>query len=168
PSAYQERPDKSARDALAPSSIVLRNLARKASSTRSHARFVGRPFGARLEMKGNGQAVAHGAASILNAFATGKGAAIGVDLWTRARVSLKDGEGETSGFVSSNPQESSKLAIRVVEKVLEHYGYERKLHGEVVTSSNIPTPVGLKRSSAAANAVALATASALDREPNDD
>jgi len=119
-------------------------------------------------MKGNGQALAHGAASILNAFATGKGAAIGVDLWTRARVSLKNGEGETSGFVNSNPQESSKLAIRVLEKVLEHYGYERKLHGEVVTSSNIPTAVGLKSSSAAANAVALATAAALDQEPNDD
>jgi len=119
-------------------------------------------------MKGNGQAVAHGAASILNAFATGKGAAIGVGLWTRARVSLENGEGETSGFVSSNPQESSKLAIRVLEKVLERYGYERKLHGEVVTSSNIPTAVGLKSSSAAANAVALATASALGQEPNDE
>ena len=42
-------------------------------------------------MKGNGQAVAHGAVSILNAFATGKGAAIGVGLWTRARVTLQDG-----------------------------------------------------------------------------
>ena len=119
-------------------------------------------------MKGNGQAVAHGAVSILNAFATGKGAAIGVGLWTRARVTLQDGGGASFGIVASDPQGSSKLAVRVVEKVLEHYGYGEKLHGEVATSSNIPTAVGLKSSSAAANAVALATVSALDQEPDDD
>ena len=119
-------------------------------------------------MKGSGQAVAHGAASILNAFATGKGAAIGIDLWTRARVSLRDGAGEMSGIMASEPHESSKLATTVAAKVLRRYGYEGKLHGEVVTSSNIPTAVGLKSSSAAANAVALATASALDQETDDD
>jgi shikimate kinase len=119
-------------------------------------------------MKSSGQAVAHGAASILNAFATGKGAALGVDLWTRAKVSLRRGGGETSGLVASDPQAPSKLAALVVEKVLSRYGYEGKLHGEVITSSNIPTAVGLKSSSAAANAVALATASAIDQEPDDD
>ena len=119
-------------------------------------------------MKGSGQAVAHGAASILNAFATGKGAAIGIGLWTRAKVSLRDGAGEMSGFIASEPQESSRLTTSVAAKVLQHYGYEGKLHGEVVTSSNIPTAVGLKSSSAAANAVALATVSALDQETEDD
>ena len=119
-------------------------------------------------MKGNGQAVAHGAVTILNAFATGKGAAIGVGLWTRARVTLQDGGGASFGIVASDPQGSSKLAVRVVEKVLERYGYGGKLHGEVVTSSSIPTAVGLKSSSAAANAVALATSSALGHEPDDD
>ena len=119
-------------------------------------------------MKGNGQAVAHGAVSILNAFATGKGAAMGVDLWTRARVTLQDGGGASFGIASSDEQGSGQLAIRVLDKVLEQYGYAGKLHGEVVTFSNIPIAVGLKSSSAAANAVALATASALDREPDDD
>ena len=119
-------------------------------------------------MKGNGQAVAHGAVTILNAFATGKGAAIGIDLWTRARVTLQDGGGASFGIVASDWKGSSKLAVRVVEKVLERYGYGGKLHGEVVTSSSIPTAVGLKSSSAAANAVALATVSALDQEPDDD
>lgn len=119
-------------------------------------------------MMGNGQAVAHGAVSILNAFATGKGAAMGVGLWTRARVSLQDGGGASFGIVASDPQGSSKLAVMVVEKVLERYGYGGKLHGEVVTSSSIPTAVGLKSSSAAANAVALATSSALGHEPDDD
>ena len=119
-------------------------------------------------MKGSGQALSHGAISILNAFPTGKGGALGVDLWTRAKVSLREGPGQISGFVSSDPQESNRLAITVVQKTLEHYGYERKLQGEVITSSNIPVAVGLKSSSAVANAVALATASAIDEKIDDD
>jgi shikimate kinase len=121
-----------------------------------------------LEMKGTGQALSHGAISILNAFPTGKGGALGIDLWTRAKVSLREGPGPISGFVSSDPEESNRLAIAVVQKTLEHYGYERKLQGEVITSSNIPVAVGLKSSSAAANAVALATASAIDEKLDDD
>jgi shikimate kinase len=119
-------------------------------------------------MKGTGQALSHGAISILNAFPTGKGGALGVDLWTRAKINLREGPGEISGFISSDPQESTRLTVTVVQKTLEHYGYERKLHGEVITSSNIPAAVGLKSSSAAANAVALATAFALDEQPDDD
>src|SRR4029077_15588121 len=119
-------------------------------------------------MKGTGQALSHGAISILNAFSTGKGGALGIDLWTRAKVSLREGPGPISGFVSSDPEESNRLAIAVVQKTLEHYGYERKLQGEVITSSNIPVAVGLKSSSAAANAVALATASAIGENLDDD
>ena len=119
-------------------------------------------------MKGTGQALSHGAISILNAFPTGKGGALGVDLWARAKVSLREGPGPISGFVSSDPEESSGLAIKVVQKTLEHCGYQRKLQGEVITSSNIPVAVGLKSSSAAANAVALATASAIDERLDDD
>src|SRR2546427_8686451 len=81
---------------------------------------------------------------------------------------LRRGTGPDFGFISSDPEESNKLAVTVVQKVLEHYGYERKLQGEVITSSNIPAAVGLKSSSAAANAVALATVSALDEERDDD
>jgi shikimate kinase len=119
-------------------------------------------------MKGTGQALAHGAISILNAFPTGKGGALGVDLWTRAKVTLREGQGPISGFISSDPEESSKLAVSVVQKTLAQYGHERNLQGEVITSSNIPVAVGLKSSSAAANAVALATASAIDQQPDDD
>lgn len=119
-------------------------------------------------MKGTGQALSHGAISILNAFPTGKGGALGIDLWTRAKITLREGPGQISGFISSDPQESDNLMVAVVKKTLEHYGYERKLQGEVVTTSNIPSSVGLKSSSAAANAVALATISALGEEQDDD
>ena len=118
-------------------------------------------------MKKAGQALSHGAISIINAFATGKGGALGVDLWTRAKVTLHPGRGEISGITAPDAQDPDRLAITVVEKTLQHYGYHRKFHGEVITSSNIPIAVGLKSSSAAANAVALATASALNEEPDD-
>ena len=119
-------------------------------------------------MKGTGQAVSHGAISILNSFSTGKGGAMSIDLWTRAKVTLQDRTGDISGFVASYPGESSELIVTTVRKTLEHYGYREKLAGEVITSSNIPPAVGLKSSSAAANSTALATAFALGEEPDDD
>ena len=39
-------------------------------------------------MSGRAEAISHGAATIINAIATGKGAAVGVDLWTKATVKL--------------------------------------------------------------------------------
>jgi shikimate kinase len=121
-----------------------------------------------MEVKGTGQALSHGAISILNAFPTGKGGALGIDLWTRAKVNLTEGHGQISGFISSDPDDSNKLAITTVRKTLQYYGFEEKLQGEVITSSNIPASVGLKSSSAAANAIALATIAALDQAPDDD
>src|SRR5713101_10173822 len=119
-------------------------------------------------MKGVGQALSHGAVSIINAMSTGKGGALGIDLWTRATVTLRDGPGGLSGFVGSDAREPSKLIVAVAEKTLEHYGYHGTVSGEIVTTSNIPIAVGLKSSSAAANATALATAAALGQEPDDD
>src|SRR2546426_12659823 len=114
-------------------------MAQPARSLRSHAFHTCRLSARGLEMKGTGQALSHGAISILNAFPTGKGGALGVDLWTRAKVSLREGPGQISGFISSDPQESDRRAVTVVQKTLKHYGYERKLHGRVITSTNIPT-----------------------------
>ncbi len=119
-------------------------------------------------MRGIGQARSHGAISILNAFSTGKGGALGIDLWTTATVTLHSGPGGISGFITSHPSESTKLVVATVEKILERYGYGGKMSGEVITSSNIPPAVGLKSSSAAVNATALATASALGIDPDDD
>src|SRR3989442_5612299 len=114
-------------------------MAQPARSLRSHAFHACRLSARGLEMKGTGQALSHGANSILNAFPTGKGGALGVDLWTRAEVTLREGPGQISGFISSDPQESNDLMAAVVRKTLKHFGYERKVHGEVTTSSNIPT-----------------------------
>lgn len=111
---------------------------------------------------------AHGAISILNALATGKGAALSIELATKARVTLSEGKGPIrlcSEQAGSN--EYGKLAEIVARRTLEKYGHETEFHGEVETSSSIPSRSGLKSSSAAANAIALATIAAIGEEPHD-
>jgi shikimate kinase len=52
-------------------------------------------------------AVVHGAATIINAIALGKGAAFGVDLWTKAEVKLTDDPGVIRAEITSDPTEST-------------------------------------------------------------
>lgn len=105
-------------------------------------------------MKGYGWS--NGAASILNAVATWKGSAFAIDLTTQAEVVLDCSE----GIRGDVPGMDSRLIERCVEKVLENLGLE--YGGRVSTFSDIPVASGLKSSSAAANAVVLATLDALD------
>jgi len=107
-------------------------------------------------MKNKGYGWSNGAASILNAVATWKGSAFAIDLITRAEVEL-DGSPGIRGDV---PGMDTRLIERCVERVLEHLGLE--FGGLVRTASQIPVASGLKSSSAAANAVVLATLDALD------
>ncbi len=97
-----------------------------------------------------------GAASILNAVATWKGSAFAIELITRAEVEL-DGSSAIRGDV---PGVDTRLIERCVERVLGYLGLE--YGGRVRTFSEIPVASGLKSSSAAANAVILATLDALD------
>jgi len=113
------------------------------------------------------EAVSHGAATIVNAIATGKGAAFGVDLWTKARVQITDKPGRIEGIITSDPTEDPILIEKTVGKVLEYFNLKGELGAKVETSSNIPIARGLKSSSVAANAVALATVAALDKSLDD-
>ncbi|HEX7445165.1 MAG TPA: shikimate kinase [Methanothrix sp.] len=106
----------------------------------------------------NGYAWAKGAASILNAVATWKGSAFGIDLKTQAEVEL-DNSDCIKGQV---PGVDTRLIEHCVELVLERLGYV--YGGTVRTYSEIPVASGLKSSSTAANAVVLATLDALDEE----
>lgn len=105
-----------------------------------------------------GYATAHGAATILNAVATWKGSAFGVDLKTTAEVEL-DGSGCVKGDV---PGVDTRLVERSAELVLQRFG--SACGATVRTWSEIPVASGLKSSSTAANAVVLATLDALDEE----
>ena len=120
-----------------------------------------------MNLAGKATAIAHGAATIVNAIALGKGAAFGVDLWTKAEVKLTDEVGIISGEIASDTTESSLLIEKTVTRVLQLFGLEKSFGAKIKTQSNIPIARGLKSSSVAANATALATIAALKKTLDD-
>ncbi|MFQ6137203.1 MAG: shikimate kinase [Candidatus Hydrothermarchaeales archaeon] len=111
-----------------------------------------------------GEAYALGSGTIINAIATGKGAAFGLDLKVKATVKLDD-SGIITGRIREAPAEKTTLIERCVRKVLDRFGLE--YGAEVETESNVPLAKGLSSSSAAANATVLATLSALGKGLDD-
>jgi shikimate kinase len=102
--------------------------------------------------------MANGAATILNAVATWKGSAFGIDLKTFAEVELND-----SGCIKGDvPGVDTRLIEHCVELILRQF--DRTCGAIVRTRSEIPVASGLKSSSTAANAVILACLDALDEE----
>lgn len=99
-----------------------------------------------------------GAATILNAVATWKGSAFGIELQTAAEVEL-DRSAQIKGNI---PGIDDRLVVRCVEMVLEKFGLS--CGGVVSTYSEIPVASGLKSSSTAANAAVLATLDAIGEE----
>jgi shikimate kinase len=116
---------------------------------------------------GKAEAVAHGAATIVNAIALGKGAAFGVDLWTKAEVKLTDESNVITGEITSDPKESTILIAKTVSRVFKRFNVEKRFGAKVKTWSTIPAARGLKSSSAAANAIALATVAVLGKTLDD-
>lgn len=114
-----------------------------------------------------GRAVAHGAVTIVNAISCGLGAALGVELWTEASVRLTGEPGVVEGRIVSDPEESSVLIEKTVHRVLRHLNLEKEHGAQVETRSNIPIARGLKSSSAAANAIALATLASFNADVED-
>jgi shikimate kinase len=116
---------------------------------------------------GKAVAIAHGAATIVNAIALGKGAAFGVDLWTRAEVKLTDEPGVLRAEIVSDPKESTLLIEKTAMRVLQRFNLEKSFGAKIKTLSNIPIAKGLKSSSVAANSTALATTAALGKTLDD-
>ncbi len=116
---------------------------------------------------GKATAIAHGAATIVNAIALGKGAAFGVDLWTKAEVEITDEPCVFKSEITDDPNESTLLIEKTVARVLRRFGLENRFGAKIRTCSNIPIARGLKSSSAAANAVALAATAALGKTLDD-
>jgi len=113
------------------------------------------------------EAVSHGAITIVNAMATGRGAALGIGLQTRAIVRVTNRSGVFIARNLSDPQENTKLAKAAAQSVFARFGVDKRFGAIIETDSNIPIAVGLKSSSAASNAVALASLRALGRKVGD-
>jgi shikimate kinase len=118
-------------------------------------------------LTGKASAIAHGAATIVNAIALGKGAAFGVDLWTKVEVKLTNEPTVIEVGITSDPKESTLLVEKTVERVLQRFNLEKAFGAKVKTASNIPVARGLKSSSVVANATALAATVALGKKLDD-
>lgn len=108
----------------------------------------------------NGRATACAAGTVINAITTWKGSAFAVDLRTEANVELND-TGEIRGEVLDRPI-TPDLIENTAKRILERYSQDPDTGANVTTRSDVPPSSGMKSSSAAANATALATLHALD------
>ncbi|WP_435096966.1 shikimate kinase [Halorubrum sp. N11] len=113
-----------------------------------------------------GRAAALGAGTVLNALATGTGAAFGIDVETRATVALDPDAADVRGTIAEDPGGDTALIERCVALATERWGDGEG--GTVRTDSDVPLAAGLKSSSAAANATVLATCDALGLAVGDD
>lgn len=112
-----------------------------------------------------GRAVCYGAATIVNAISCGCGGAFGIRTSVVARVLIRD-DGSISVRMHGEGDGNPKLAVEAFSIVLRRLGVE-DAGGLVETWSDIPVGVGLKSSSAASNAIVLATAAALGERFSD-
>ena len=101
------------------------------------------------------KATVHGAISIVNAIATGKGATLGTEQQVIAIAESHPGKGIT--LETENGTVSSRLINKTVEKIVPKKILEKNKI-ELKLESDIPTGYGLKSSSAISSAVALACA----------
>jgi shikimate kinase len=88
---------------------------------------------------------------------------LGVDLWTRARVRLTSESRIIEGRIMSDPTEDPVLIEKTVRRILKQFNLEDRFGAKVEVRSNIPIARGLKSSSAAGNAIALASVAALNK-----
>ncbi|MEM2878340.1 MAG: shikimate kinase [Candidatus Hadarchaeales archaeon] len=115
-----------------------------------------------------GEASACASATVVNAIATGKGAAFGVDLRVKAKAKLIRGERGVKGHITGADSESPRLIEICARKVMEELGIEKTHGAKIETDQGIPIAVGLSSSSAAANAAVLATLAAAGADPDID
>lgn len=99
-----------------------------------------------------------GSATVINAIATGCGAAFGIGLYVTAEVELKS----SKITCKSDKEVDTSLMELCVKKVLERFDVETGVR--VKTYSDLPVASGLSSSSATSNAVTMATVLALSKE----
>ncbi len=99
-----------------------------------------------------------GSATVINAIATGCGAAFGIGLYVTAEVELKS----SKIICRSDKDVDTTLMELCVQKALERFDIETGVR--VKTYSDLPVASGLSSSSATSNAVTMATVLALSNE----
>ena len=106
----------------------------------------------------------HGAISIVNAIATGKGATLGISKKVDVEMETTNGSGIIIEI--QNKPMKSRLINRVVQKIIPKNELS-KIKLRISVDSEIPTGYGLKSSSAISTAVAMASAKLFKPKMND-
>lgn len=110
------------------------------------------------------RAIVHGAISIVNAIATGKGSALGISLKVTAEVELQKGHGLR--FITE--RNGDRLIKNIIQKTIPKETIESNMIS-IRVDSEIPIGYGLKSSSAVSNAIVLACSQiAREEDINDD
>ena len=110
------------------------------------------------------KATIHGAISIVNAIATGKGAALGIS--KKVDVEMETSHGNGLVIEIQNKPMKSRLISRVIQKIVPKNELS-KTKLKISLNSEIPTGYGLKSSSAISTAVAMASAELFKIQMND-
>jgi shikimate kinase len=109
------------------------------------------------------RAIVHGAISIVNAIAIGKGSALGISLKVTVEVELQKGQ----GLRLITGRNGDRLIRNIIQNTMPKEIIENNMIS-IRVDSEIPIGYGLKSSSAVSNAVALACSQmARDEEIND-
>ena len=101
------------------------------------------------------RATIHGAISIVNAIATGKGAALGIS--KKVNVEMETSHGKGVVIEVENKSMSSRLINKVIRKIVSKNELS-KTKLKISLDSEVPTGYGLKSSSAISTAVAMVCA----------
>ena len=110
------------------------------------------------------KATKHGAISIVNAIATGKGAALGIS--KKVNVEMETSYGKGVIIEVENKSVSSRLINKVIEKIVTKNELS-KTKLKVSLDTEIPTGYGLKSSNAISTAVAMTCAKLFKPNMND-
>ena len=112
----------------------------------------------------NAKAACRGAATIVNAIATGRGAAFGITLEADVRLDVARGEG---GVTVEGTSEGQGLVASCIQAVADRAAFG-PVEGTAYVRSDIPISRGLKSSSAVTNAAVLGASMALDADLQDE
>jgi len=110
------------------------------------------------------KATIHGAISIVNAIATGKGAALGIS--KKVNVEMETSHGNGIVIEIQNKPMKSRLINRVIQKIVPKSELS-KTKLRISLDTEIPAGYGLKSSSAISTAVAMASAKLFKPQMND-
>tara|TARA_Y100000590_G_scaffold286088_1_gene321929 strand:- start:3512 stop:4360 length:849 start_codon:yes stop_codon:yes gene_type:complete len=112
----------------------------------------------------NSKTTVHGAVSIVNALATGKGSALGISLETTAEVMLTNDE-NIEIIINNDKSEDKTLALECFKLIKPNSS--ESIGAKITINSDIPIGRGLKSSSAAASAIVLSCLKAFDLSFNE-